>query len=213
MNCSTETFESWTENFSSLVSVSVNVVFALAAALIIFCSCDDNFKKLRFIKFDFFVCCLIILSGLVEVFHLLDATVNFCHSWLELVVSLTTCLNVVVVLPTLYVKCIFKSRSRRQFVVNVALVATFLCVVEICRFFRLSENVADLTRVRSGLGFLSLLINGGLCSAFLSNVFGRGCGSQQIQSFEVSSKNCEMILSKLSVDVSGQSFTRKCSLA
>jgi len=188
MNCSNETLDNLDENWPYFVSVSVNVAFTLASAVIIYFSSKYNRKKFKFVKFDFFLSSLIVLSGIVEVLHLVDASLNFCQTWIEFVVSLTTCVNVVVVLPTFYVNCIFKCRSRRRFVANVAIVASFLGFVEICRFFRLSQNVDELTQVRSGLSFMSLALKGGLCSALMANLFSRGCGGRPILSFEVRPK-------------------------
>ena len=170
MNCSTN-FDLFDENVSDLISVSANVAFTFTTALIFYLSVRNfggTFYRLLF-KLDNFVSIVIILNGVVAIFSALEATLTFCRFSSGFVANVVTCFNGVVILPTFYVACVFKCRSKRRFLTNVFFVATFYCIVALFRLYELSERLETFKSVRSTLSIFSLALNVIICVLFFVN--------------------------------------------
>jgi hypothetical protein len=182
MNCSEIfDFQFRSENIPSFVSVASNLALTLVSSVILYSSSKFSGKRFSLFKFDSFLCLCVILAGIAEYFSVFSSALNFCRFSIDFIDSLSNGLNAVVIFPTFYVVCIFKCRSRRQFLINVGSAASLKCVIEVCRFYKLCLEFDEFSSVQTFFQTVSLVSNIAQCSILLFNFARIGSGKGALQ--------------------------------
>ena len=173
MICTNWTDEISNEEIPNFISIAFNLLTVVVFVSLIFYKTYKSNSVQRIIitvRWDSLISVLLIFNGLTEVFSILESSLNFCRFSPHYVDCVLTCLNVVLIVPTFYVVCVFRCQTLRHFIVCDVSVASYYFSFAVLRFYELSQNISPNNNVEFTLLIFSSICNGALCLLFVANL-------------------------------------------
>jgi hypothetical protein len=172
MICTNWTDEISNEEIPNFVSIALNLLTVVVFVSLIFYKPykSNSVQKIIAVRWDSLISVLLIFNGLTEVFSILESSLNFCRFSPHYVDCVLTCLNVILIVPTFYVVCVFRCQTLRHFIVCDVSIASYYFSFAILRFYELSKNLSPNSNVEFTLLIFSSICNGALCLLFIANL-------------------------------------------
>ena len=187
MNFTNLSVENFNEEISNFVSIALNALIILLLVPLIVCKTfsGKSLRKNTTVKWDYLISFLLIINGLTEIFSILESSLNFCRFSPQFFDCVLAFFNVVIIVPTFYVFCVFKCQTSRRFIVCVVLILSQFLSFAILRFYQISQNFSS-NNVKFSIWIFSSICNGFLCLLFVANlaaIFSKRFSVQQTEVF------------------------------